>query len=59
MFLHWMAVSSKEDMPPRLSVLSLLLLCRTDVPRRESAVQKADTQVHQIQYFQAKEATTV
>lgn len=37
MFLHWMAVDSKRDKPPRLSVLSLLLLCRADVPLRESS----------------------
>lgn len=43
MFLHWMAVSSKEDKPPRLSVLSLRLLWRTDGPLRESGIQKADT----------------
>lgn len=36
MFLHWMAVDSKEDKPPRLSVLSLLLLWRPDAPLRES-----------------------
>lgn len=48
MFLHWMAVTSEGHKPPRLSVLSLLLLGRAGVPLRESRGSESGHLNHQM-----------